>query len=116
MNIRRVLPQELDEIAHIFQGYRYNKEIEWASPALWPPKTSFSGRSNSMMPVIPWARQAPCYARITKPSSTAEMSVSCGSNHSAGARFETQADVLILENHRVERATPEGMTRQTELL
>ena len=30
--------RELDEIAHIFQGYRYNKEIEWASPALGHPK------------------------------------------------------------------------------
>ena len=71
-------------------------------------------RSNSMMPVIPWVRQAPCYARITKPFASGDV---CFQDQTIlrGARFgDVQADVLILETTRG-KGPLQRMTRQTEL-
>ena len=107
--------RELDEIAHIFQGYRYNKEIEWTSPAL--------GRPQRHSPTLEFydAGHTLGSAGIMLRSDRETLFYSgdvCFQDQTIlrGARFgDMQANVLILETTRGERATPEGMTRQTEL-
>ncbi len=107
--------RELDEIAHIFQGYRYNKAIEWASPAIQ--------RQGGSSPTLEFfdAGHTLGSAGVMLRSANQSLFYSgdvCFQDQTIlrGASFdEVRADVLILETTRGERQTPPGMTRQTEL-
>jgi Cft2 family RNA processing exonuclease len=106
---------ELDEIAHIFQGYRYNREVEWAAPS--------KKRRNKQSPTLEFfdAGHALGSAGIMLRSDHETLFYSgdvCFQDQTIlkGARFEdVSADVLILETTRGDRQVPEGQARATEI-
>jgi Cft2 family RNA processing exonuclease len=127
---------EVDDIAPLFQGFKYNREIEWAAfnktrgsdaPVAGRGTTSVAGRGVAPQP---------------PPSPTLEFFDAGHALGSAGilvrgrketlfytgdvcfhdqtiqkrARFEdVRADVLIMETTRGDRATPRGFTRAAEV-
>jgi Cft2 family RNA processing exonuclease len=107
--------RELDDIAHIFQGYRYNREIEWAAPS--------KARRGKQSPTLEFfdAGHALGSAGIMLRSDHETMFYTgdvCFQDQTIlkGARFEdVSADVLILETTRGEREVPKGQTRATEI-
>ncbi len=107
--------RELDEMAHIFQGYRYHREVEWASPA--------KIRKGKHSPTLEFfdAGHALGSAGIMLRSDHETLFYSgdvCFQDQTIlkGARFEdVSADVLILETTRGERDIPPEQTRATEL-
>lgn len=107
--------RELDDIAHIFQGYRYNREIEWAAPS--------RARRGKQSPTLEFfdAGHALGSAGIMLRSDHETMFYTgdvCFQDQTIlkGARFEdVSADVLILETTRGEREVPKGQTRATEI-
>lgn len=105
---------EVDEIEAIFQAFRYNREVEWASFA----KTQIGRRS-------------PTLEFLDAGHALGSAGVMVRSHHETlfytgdvsfrdqtilkGARFEdTQADVLILETTRGARATSPDFSREAE--
>jgi Cft2 family RNA processing exonuclease len=106
---------EVDEIAAIFQAFKYNREIEWASFA----KT----RAGFVSPTLEFhdAGHALGSAGIMIRGSRETIFYSgdvCFQNQTIlrGARFEdVQANVLIMETTRGNRAVPPGFTRQAEI-
>jgi Cft2 family RNA processing exonuclease len=80
---------EVDEIAAIFQGFKYNREVEWG-PGPGHGKT----RSGATSPILEFYDQT-----ILK-----------------GARFEdVKADVMIMETTRGNRENPPGFSRENEI-
>ncbi len=105
---------ELDEIACIFQGYKYNREIEWAFPTATSqtsPTLEFCDAGHAL-------GSAGLMVRGERETLFYTGDVSFGDQTILrGARFEDlKADVLILETTRGNRAIPPGFNRQTETL
>jgi Cft2 family RNA processing exonuclease len=107
--------RELDEIAYLFQGYKYEREIEWASPKNSTPGTAsptleFRDAGHAL-------GSAGLMVRGEHETVFYSGDVCFGDQTLLkGARFEDiKADVLILETTRGNREIPEGFTRQKEI-
>ena len=106
---------EVDEIASLFQGFKYNREIEWASFQ----KT----RAGQISPTLEFydaghaLGSAGMMVRGKKQTLFFTGDV-CFSDQTIlkGARFDdVKADVLIMETTRGNRAVPPGFTREAEI-
>ena len=106
---------EVDEIAPLFQGFKYNREIEWAafdkpSSKRPSPTLEFHDAGHALGSagiLVRGERQTLFY--------TGDV---CFQDQTIlkGARFEdVEADVLILETTRGNREVPEGFSRQNEI-
>lgn len=106
---------EVDEIAPLFQGFRYNREVEWAA--------FHKTRAGASSPTLEFYDAGHCLGsagvmlRAAKQTLFYTGDVSFGDQTILrGARFEdVKADVLIMETTRGNRPVPPGFTRQTEL-
>ena len=105
---------ELDEIAPLFQGYKYNREIPWAFQktrvASDSPTLEFfdAGHALGSAGVLVRGRRETLFY-------TGDV---CFRDQTLlkGARFEdVKADVLIMETTRGNRAVPTAFSRETEL-
>lgn len=106
---------EVDEIAPLFQGFRYNREIEWAAfhktrAGVRSPTLEFydAGHTLGAAGLMVRGRKETLFytGDVCFHDQTLQR----------GARFEdVDADVLILETTRGNRATPKGFTREAEL-
>jgi Cft2 family RNA processing exonuclease len=106
---------EVDEITPLFQGFRYNREIEWASfqktrMGLRSPTVEFHDAGHAL-------GSAGVMVRGQKQTLFYTGDVSFGDQTILkGARFEDiKADVLIMETTRGDRAVPAGFTRAAEI-
>ncbi|HEU5072177.1 MAG TPA: MBL fold metallo-hydrolase [Verrucomicrobiae bacterium] len=106
---------EVEEIAPLFQGFRYNREIEWAA--------FHKSRSGQPSPTLEFLDaghtlgSAGVMVRGRKETMFYTGDV-CFHDQTIlrAARFEdVQADVLILETTRGNRAVPKGFTREAEI-
>ncbi len=106
---------EVDEMAHMFQGFRYNREVSWGafhklqagyqSPTLEFLDAGHALGSSGIM--VRGERETVFY--------TGDV---CFQDQTIlkGARFEdVKADVLIMETTRGNRAVPAGFTREGEI-
>lgn len=107
--------RELDDIAYLFQGYKYNREIEWASPkrshpGMISPTLEFCDAGHAL-------GSAGIMVRGERETVFYTGDVCFGDQTILkGARFEDiQADVLILETTRGTREVPPGFSRQAEM-
>lgn len=106
---------EVDEMASLFQGFRYNREIEWASFN----KT----RSGATSPTLEFMDAGHCLGSSGIMVRGGKETVFYTGDVSfqdqtilKGARFEdVKADVLIMESTRGNRAVAPGFTRATEI-
>lgn len=106
---------EIDETAHLFQGFRYNREVEWASfnktRAGFPsPTLEFYDAGHAL-------GSAGIMVRGSKETLFYTGDV-CFRDQTLlkSARFnDVRADVLIMETTRGNRATPVGFTREGEV-
>ena len=106
---------EVDDIAPLFQGFRYNREIEWASfhktrAGLGSPTLEFfdAGHTLGSAGILLRGRKETLFY-------TGDV---CFHDQTIlrGARFEdVRADVLIMETTRGNRAAPRGFTRQKDI-
>jgi Cft2 family RNA processing exonuclease len=107
--------EEVDELAPIFQGFRYNREIEWAA--------HHKTRSGAPSPTLEFydaghaLGSAGIMIRGQKETLFYTGDVAFRDQTILkGARFEdVKADVLIMETTRGNRATPAGFTREAEI-
>ncbi len=105
--------QEVDEMAPIFQGFRYNQEIEWAAfdrPKGVSPTLEFFDAGHAL-------GSAGIMVRGQKETVFYTGDV-CFSDQTLlrGARFEdVKADVLIMETTRGMVEVPEGYSRKAEM-
>src|SRR5688572_6270651 len=106
---------EVDDIAPLFQGYKYNREIEWAAhhktrAGLPSPTLEFYDAGHAL-------GSSGIMVRGQKETLFYTGDV-CFQDQTIlkGARFEdVQADVLIMETTRGNRSTPPGFTREGEI-
>ncbi|HEU0009611.1 MAG TPA: MBL fold metallo-hydrolase [Verrucomicrobiae bacterium] len=106
---------EVDDIESCFQGFRYNREVEWAA--------HHKSRAGFDSPVLEFydaghaLGSAGIMLRGKKETLFYTGDVSFHDQTILrGARFEdVQADVLIMETTRGDRPTPPGFTRQGEI-
>jgi Cft2 family RNA processing exonuclease len=106
---------EVDEIAPIFQGYKYNREIEWAAfhklkPGFLSPTLEFFDAGHAL-------GSAGIMVRGQKETLFYTGDV-CFHDQTIlkSARFEgIKADVLIMETTRGNRTSPPGFSRQAEI-
>lgn len=107
--------REVDEIAPLFQGYPYNREIEWQAfhkmrPGERSPTLEFHDAGHAL-------GSAGIMVRGEKETLFYTGDV-CFQDQTIlkGARFEdTKADVLIMETTRGNREIPPGFTREGEI-
>ncbi len=105
---------ELDEIAHLFQGFRFYVPIEWASfhktrAGLPSPTLEFYDAGHALGSAGIMLRGERETLFFTGDVCFQDQTIL------KGARFEdVKADVLILETTRGNRAVPPGTTRATE--
>jgi Cft2 family RNA processing exonuclease len=106
---------EVDEMAPRFQGFKYNRQIEWASYAktragMPSPTLEFYDAGHAL-------GSAGMMVRGKKETLFFTGDVSFGDQTILkGARFEdVKADVLIMETTRGNRAVPQGFARAGEL-
>ncbi len=106
---------EVDDISPLFQGFRYNREIEWASfqktrMGLRSPTLEFHDAGHAL-------GSAGIMVRGQKQTLFYTGDVSFGDQTILkGARFEDiKADVLIMETTRGDRAVTPGFTRDAEI-
>ena len=106
---------EVDELAPVFQGYKYNREVDWASFE--------KVRSGALSPTLEFydaghaLGSAGIMVRGQKETVFFTGDV-CFHDQTIlkSARFEdVKADVLIMETTRGNRALPPGFSRETEL-
>jgi Cft2 family RNA processing exonuclease len=105
---------ELDRIAPLFQGFKYNREIEWAAfdkpRAGSPPTLEFYDAGHALGSAGIMVRGQKETLFYTGDVSFRDQTIL------KGARFEdVKADVLIMETTRGNRHVPEGFTREAEL-
>jgi Cft2 family RNA processing exonuclease len=105
----------VDDIAPVFQGFKYNREVDWASfhktrAGLPSPTLEFYDAGHAL-------GSAGIMVRGRKETVFYTGDVSFGDQTILkGARFEdVKADVLIMETTRGNRALPVGFTREKEL-
>ena len=106
---------ELDDIAPIFQGFKYNREIEWAAAhktraGLSSPTLEFFDAGHTL-------GSAGILLRGKKETMFYTGDV-CFHDQTIlkGARFEdVKADVLVMETTRGNRGVPMGFTREKEI-
>ncbi|MEJ5237719.1 MBL fold metallo-hydrolase [Limisphaera sp. VF-2] len=106
---------EVDEIAPLFQGFRYNRPIEWAAfhkvrSHRFSPTLEFrdAGHTLGAAGILVQGRRETLFY-------TGDV---CFHDQTLlrAARFEdVEADVLIMETTRGARGTPEGFTREAEI-
>lgn len=107
--------EQVDDIAHIFQGYRYNREIEWAS--LEKLKAGFPSPTLEFFDAGHALGSAGIMVRGEKESLFYSGDV-CFQDQTIlkGARFDdVKADVLILETTRGNRRVPPDVNRESEI-
>ncbi len=106
---------EVDEISSLFQGFKYNREIEWAS--------FHKTRAGHISPTLEFydaghaLGSAGMMVRGKKETLFFTGDV-CFTDQTIlkGARFDdVKADVLIMETTRGNRAVPAGFTREAEV-
>jgi Cft2 family RNA processing exonuclease len=106
--------EEIDETAHLYQGFKYNREIDWAA--------FHKTRAGSSSPTLEFydAGHAIGSAGIMLRGQKQTLFYTgdvCFHDQTIlkAARFEdVQADVLIMETTRGDREIPPGVTRETE--
>ena len=105
---------EVDDIAPLFQGFKYNREVEWA--AFHKTRAGFSSPTLEFFDAGHALGSAGIMVRGKKETLFYTGDV-CFHDQTIlrRARFEDiQADVLIMETTRGNRATPPGFTRDSE--
>lgn len=106
---------EVDELAHLFQGYKYNREIAWAAfqktRAGFPsPTLEFFDAGHALGSAGIMVRGPKQTVFYTGDVSFQDQTIL------KGARFEdVRADVLIMETTRGNRPIPSGFTRAAEI-
>ena len=106
---------EVDEIAPVFQAYRYNREIEWA--AYSKTRAGFASPTLEFFDAGHTLGSAGILLRGKKETLFYTGDV-CFHDQTIlrAARFEdVKADVLIMESTRGNRVTPAGFTRAAEI-
>lgn len=106
--------EEVDESAHLFQGYKYNREIDWA--AFHKTRAGFPSPTLEFYDAGHAIGSAGIMVRGKKETMFFTGDV-CFQDQTIlrAARFEdVQADVLIMETTRGNKEVPPGVTRQTE--
>jgi len=106
---------EVDDIAPVFQGFRYNREVEWA--AYEKSKAGFHSPTLEFYDAGHTLGSAGIQLRGQKQTMFYTGDV-CFHDQTIlrAARFEdVRADVLIMETTRGNRAVPKGITRATEV-
>ena len=106
---------EVDDIAPVFQGFRYNREVEWAAHE--KSKAGFSSPTLEFYDAGHTLGSAGIMLRGQKETMFYTGDV-CFHDQTIlrAARFEdVKADVLIMETTRGNRAVPNGVTRATEV-
>ncbi|MGE4183060.1 MAG: MBL fold metallo-hydrolase [Limisphaerales bacterium] len=106
---------EVDEIESVFQGFRYNREVEWAGFG----KVRSGGRSPTLEFLDAGHALGAAGVMVRGEQETLFYTGDVSFRDQTllkGARFEdVQADVLIMETTRGARATPEGFSRESEI-
>lgn len=106
---------ELDDIAPLFQGFRYNREVEWAA---YPrTRAGFPSPTLEFFDAGHTLGSAGIMVRGRKETLFYTGDV-CFHDQTIlrAARFEdVKADVLIMESTRGNRVVPPGVTRETEI-
>jgi Cft2 family RNA processing exonuclease len=106
---------EVDEIAPLFQGFKYNREIEWAAfsktrAGFTSPTLEFYDAGHALGSAGIMVRGQKETVFYTGDVSFRDQTIL------KGARFEDlKADVLIMETTRGNRAVPAGFTREAEV-
>ena len=106
---------ELDDIAAVFQGFRYNREIEWAAhhkrqAGVVSPTLEFLDAGHALGSAGVMVRGGKQTVFFTGDVCFSDQTIL------RGARFDdVKADVLIMETTRGNRALPEGFTREKEV-
>lgn len=106
---------EIDSIAHLFQGYRYNREIEWAAfhktkSGFRSPTIEFFDAGHALGSAGMMLRGKDETIFFTGDVSFRDQTIL------KGARFEdVQADVLIMETTRGNKDVAPGFTRTSEI-
>jgi Cft2 family RNA processing exonuclease len=106
---------EVDDLAPTFQGYKFNREIEWAAhhkarAGLPSPTLEFYDAGHALGSAGIMVRGQKETVFYTGDVSFRDQTIL------KGARFEdVQADVLIMETTRGNRTTPVGFTREAEI-
>lgn len=105
----------VDEIASLFQGFKYNREVAWA--AFQKTRAGFNSPTLEFYDAGHTLGSAGVMLRGAKETLFFTGDV-CFQDQTIlkGARFEDiKADVLIMETTRGARGVPAGQTRETEL-
>jgi len=106
---------EVDDIAPLFQGFKYNREIEWsahhkARAGLPSPTLEFYDAGHALGSAGIMVRGKKQTLFYTGDVSFRDQTIL------KGARFEdVQADVLIMETTRGDRVVPANFTREAEI-
>lgn len=106
---------EVDEIAPLFQGYKYNREIEWAAwnklrPGVISPTLEFFDAGHALGSAGLMVRGQNESVFYTGDVCFHDQTIL------KAARFEdVRADVLVLETTRGNRAVPPEFSRQNEM-
>ncbi len=106
---------EVDDIAPLFQGFKYNREIEWAAfhktrAGLPSPTLEFCDAGHALGSAGIMVRGGKQTLFYTGDVSFRDQTIL------KGARFEdVKADVLIMETTRGNRAARAGFTREAEI-
>jgi Cft2 family RNA processing exonuclease len=106
---------EVDDIAPLFQGFKYNREVDWAAfqkarMGLPSPTLEFFDAGHALGSAGMMIRGQKQTLFYTGDVSFRDQTIL------KGARFEDiKADVLIMETTRGDRAVPEGFTREAEI-
>ena len=106
---------EVDDIAPVFQGFRYNREVEWA--AVHKTRAGFPSPTLEFYDAGHTLGSAGIMVRGKKETLFYTGDV-CFHDQTIlrAARFEdVKADVLIMETTRGGRAVPKGVTRASEV-
>src|SRR2546421_3484647 len=106
---------ELDDIAPLFQGFRYNREVEWAAfhktrAGLASPTVEFYDAGHALGSAGIMVRGQKETVFYTGDVCFRDQTIL------RGARFDdAKADVLIMETTRGNRQVPPGFSRETEI-
>ncbi len=105
---------EVDDLSPRFQGFKYNREVEWAAhhktrAGMVSPTLEFMDAGHTLGSAGVMVRSSKETLFYTGDVSFRDQTLL------KGARFEdVQADVLILETTRGDREVPKGFTREAE--